>query len=611
MNNKGTRAALRAAALLLFGLLAMEENRAQTPTVRPPAEWLTHAEKTDYRETPAYAETVAYSRRLAAASPLVEYREFGTSGEGRALPLLVAAKGGATTPEAARRAGKVVVLVQACIHAGEPDGKDAGLALLRDIAVTREREALLERVVILFVPIYNVDGHERRSPFNRINQNGPAEMGWRGNASNLNLNRDYLKADAPETRAWLRLWNEWRPDLFVDCHVTNGADFRYTVTYQFERHENIHPAVSAWSSEAFSRRIMPAAEVEGQLFSPYLVFRDNRDPRRGVEAFVSTPRFATGYVPVVRNRPALLIETHMLKDYRTRVVGTYHILRATLEEVNRSPDALLAAVRRADAETAAAGAAYDPSRRVALRVELTDKPADMLLKGWQYSTSLSEVSGAMRVVWDTTKPLDLTVPHFDEADPTVSVAPPLAYLIPPQWTAAIERLSAHGLALRRLAEPATVEVESYRFREVRLAAASFEGRVPVSFKVEPVRERRLYAAGSVLVSLAQPNGRAALHLLEPEAPDSLVYWGFFNPIFEQKEYGEAYVLEKLAREMLAKDEALRAEFERRVAQDPKFAASSTDRLNFFYERSPYWDRRLNLYPVGRLVAPFSARLTDK
>ena len=620
MNNLRLGAAMRAAAILLCGLLAMEENRAQTGppnppgaanSARPPAEWLTHAERTEYRETPDYAETIAYARRLAAASPLVEYREFGTSGEGRALPLLVAAKGGATTPEAARRAGRAVVLIQACIHAGEPDGKDAGLALLRDIAVTRERERLLDRAVLLFVPIYNVDGHERRGPYNRINQNGPAESGWRGNASNLNLNRDYLKADAPETRAWLRLWNDWRPDLFIDCHVTDGADFRYTVTYQFERHENVHPAVAAWSAEAFGRRVMPAAEVAGQLFSPYLVFRDNRDPRRGVEAFVSTPRFATGYVPVVRNRPALLIETHMLKDYRTRVLGTYHILRAALEEVNRDPASLLAAVRRADDETAAAGRSYDPSRRLPLKVELTDKPAEMLLKGWQYRTSLSEVSGDLQVSWDTTKPLDQTVPHYDEADPTVSVAPPLAYLVPPQWTAAIELLAAHGLTLRRLAEPAEVEVESYRFSEVRLAAAPFEGRVPVSFKVEPVRERRLYPAGSVVVSTAQPEARAALHLLEPAAPDSMVYWGFFNPIFERKEYGEAYVLEKLAREMLKNSEALRAEFERRVAQDPKFAASASERLNFFYERSPYWDRRLNLYPVGRVVKPLAARLAER
>ncbi len=319
------------AASILSNDLTTQAQGTQQPPVPP--EWLTHAERTDYRETPNYADTLAYARRLDEASPWIRLTEFGRSGEGRALPLLVVAKGDAgASPQAARRSGRAVVLIQACIHAGETDGKDAGLALLRDIAVTKAREALLDKTVVLFIPIFNADGHERRSPYNRINQNGPAEMGWRGNASNLNLNRDYLKADAPETRAWLRLWNEWRPDLFLDCHVTDGADFRYHVTYQFEQHENVAPSVRAWSREAFEGRIMPSAEAAGHLYSTYMVFRDNRDPRKGIDSFIASPRFATGYVPVVRNRPALLIETHMLKDHRSRVRGTYDLLRAALED---------------------------------------------------------------------------------------------------------------------------------------------------------------------------------------------------------------------------------------------------------------------------------------
>ena len=346
-------------ACLLLGCVVLSEQntKAQTPSPPVPAEWLTHAEKTDYRETPNFDETVAYARRLAAASPWLRLTEFGRSGQGRALPLVIASKGAGWTPQAVRKAGKAVVLIQACIHAGETDGKDAGLALLRDIAVTKAHAALLERAVVLFIPVYNADGHERRSPYNRVNQNGPAEMGWRGNASNLNLNRDYMKADAPETRAWLALWNEWSPDLFIDCHVTDGADFRYNVTYQFERHENVHPAVRAWSEGAFGKRIMPAAEKDGNLFSEYLVFRDNRDPSKGIDSFIATPRFATGYVPVVRNRPALLIETHMLKEHRSRVRGTYDILRAALEEVNRDPEGLMRAGRAAEEHTVNEGRA--------------------------------------------------------------------------------------------------------------------------------------------------------------------------------------------------------------------------------------------------------------
>ncbi|MGH9902005.1 MAG: hypothetical protein ACRD68_09365, partial [Pyrinomonadaceae bacterium] len=468
---------------------------------------------------------------------------------------------------------------------------------------------LLDRVTLLFIPIYNADGHERRSPYNRINQNGPAAMGWRGNGSNLNLNRDYLKADAPETRAWLRLWNEWEPDLFIDCHVTDGADFRYNVTYQYERHENVAAPVARWSQEAFDGRIVPAAEAAGNLLSHYMVFRDNRDPSKGIDSFIASPRFSTGFTAVARNRPGLLIETHMLKEHRSRVRGTYDLLRAALEEVNRDPEALTRAVRLADAQTVAEGRVYDPARRVALRVELTDKPSQKLLKGLDYRTELSDVSGAVRVVWGT-KPVDLTVPFYTEARAAVSVAPPLYYVVPPQWKGVIDVLVAHGFSLQRLAVPATLEVESYRFSDVKWASAPFEGRVMATFRSELVREKRTFPAGSVVVPMAQARARAALHLLEPDAPDSFVAWGFFHAIFEQKEAGEDYVLEKLAREMMAKDEKLRREFEQRIAVDPKFASSARDRLRFFYERSPYWDSKMNLYPVGRVTSPLEVRLVE-
>lgn len=581
---------------------------AQNAPPPVPAEWQTHAEKTDYRETPRYVETVAYSRKLADASPLVRYESFGQSGEGRELPLLIAATGDTFTPQAARSAGKVVLLIQACIHSGESDGKDAGLALLRDIAITKTRPGLLDHVVVLFMPIYNTDGHERFEPSNRLNQNGPAEMGWRGTTTNLNLNRDYMKADAPETRAWLKLWTEWSPDLLIDCHVTDGADFQYNITYIYEHHEHMPVPILAWMRDAFDKRIFPATEGAGNLLSQYITFRDNRDLSKGLDGFVMPPRFSTGY-STIRNRPGLTIETHMLKDYRNRVRGTYDLLRFTLEELNRNPEKLLRAVREADAETMKEGQRYDPARRYPLRVELTDESKPVLFKGVEARTELSDISGALRVVFGT-QPKDVTVPLYDVSRVTAAVSPPLYYIVPPQWKSVIEVLAAHGLKMRRLSAPATLEVESYRFSDVKFAAQSFEGRVMPSFKSNPVRERRTFPTGSVIVAVAQPAGHVAVHLLEPDAPDSFVAWGFFNAIFEQKEYGEDYVLEKLAREMLARDESLRREFEQKVANDPKFAASARARLNFFYERSPYWDRLMNLYPVGRVTSELKAELTN-
>lgn len=565
-----------------------------------PLAWQTHAEKTNYRETPRYRETVAYARRLAAASKFISYQEFGTSSANRPLPLLVADKQGFADAVAVKKSGRAVILIQGCIHAGESDGKDAGLALLRDIAITQTHLRLLDWATVLFIPIYNVDGHEDRfGPFNRFNQNGPAQMGWRATAINLNLNRDYMKADAPETRAWLKLWNKWQPDLFIDCHVTDGADYRYHVTYQYEQFENIAAPVRDWMRQKFEGIVVPAVEKVGHLLAPYLEFKDNRDFSRGVSAFISTPRFATGYAPL-RNRPGLLIETHMLKDYRTRVRGTYDVLRCALEEVNRDSKSLLRAVREADAAVSGEGRTYDSSRRVPLAMELTTESTPFVLKGVDSRVEKSEVSGAARVIFGA-KPVDITVPRFQTARPARVVAPPLYYIVPPQWREVIAVLEAHGIELRRTTSDVTLEVETYRFRNVQWPNAPFEGRFGPRFETEPVRLRRRFAAGSVLVAMAQPAARVALHLLEPQAPDSFVAWGFFNAIFERKEFGEPYLVEKLAREMLAKDENLKKEFERRLQSDREFAASPTARLNFFYERSPYMDQEFNLYRVGRIV----------
>jgi hypothetical protein len=559
--------------------------------------WRTHAEITDYRETPNYADTVAYAQRLAGASPAIEYRSFGRSGQGRDLPLLIASETGAFTPEAARAQGKAVVLIQACIHAGEPDGKDAGFALLRDIAITKTAPGILNNVVLLFIPIYNTDGHERSSPYNRINQNGPADMGWRTTGTYQNLNRDYLKADTPETRAWLRLWNEWNPDLFIDCHVTDGADYRCNITYHHEHHAGVDDAVVDWERDVFGGKVAPATEAAGNVISWYLEFIDNRDLTLGTRDFNGSPRFSTGYVPI-RNRPGILIETHRIKDYRSRVIGTYDFLRAALTEVNREPERLRQVGREADERTVAA---CEAGQNYPLEFELTEEPTPFQLRAYKYETEQSEISGDLRVVYGR-EPLDLTVPMYQTFRIKRAVAPPHQYIVPTQWTQVIEVIKAHGLQFKTLAEPATIEVESYRFQNVNWPAEPFEGRHMPRFEVERITNKRVFPAGSVVVPLAQSLAKVAMNLLEPEAPDSFVRWGFFNAIFEEKEYGEPYVLEALAREMISRDPALAHEFEELLAGNEAFAASPSERLRFFHKRSPYWDPQMNLYPVGRIKA---------
>ena len=592
-----------AACLVFTGAFSMNL-KAQSESKNVPIEWQTLAEKTDYRKSWNYADTIAFAEKLAKASELIEYKTFGKSGEGRDLPVLIVANDKDFTQEKAKKSGKAIIFIQAGIHSGEIDGKDAGFALVRDIAITKTRLDLLKDAVILFVPIYNVDGHEMASPYNRINQNGPDEMGWRATSANLNLNRDYLKADAPETRHWLKLWNEWQPDFFIDCHVTNGADFRYNITYEYAHHQEISPFLKNWMDEHFDGEVVPKVEAEGNLLTHYLSF-GGREVTSGIYTFIATPRFATGYTPL-RNRNGLLIEAHSLKPYKSRVRGTYDVLRYTIEEINQNKASLFEANKKADEATIERGKTYDASREFPLRLQITDKAEDFDFKGVEYKKETSEISGAERLIYGA-KPLDIKIKKYDDARIAASVAPPLYYIVPPQWNDAIEVIKAHGLKFEKTRKPLEIEVESYRFEDVKFTDNSFEGRVPVSFKTVPVTETRTFPANSIIIPLDQTAADVAIHLLEPNSPDSFMFWGFFNPIFERKEYGEGYILEKLVREMLEKSSELKKEFEEKL-KDENFAKNPRARLEFFYTRSPYFDKNINLYPVGRIVKKLDEKI---
>lgn len=560
-------------------------------------DWATLAEASDYAKTARHAETLAWARRLADASELVDYQVFGTSPEGRDLAVLVVSRDRAFTPEAARATGKEIVLVQAGIHPGEIEGKDAGLALLRDIVITGEHADLLEHAILLFIPIFNVDGHERFHPYTRINQNGPDESGWRGTAQNYNLNRDYIKADSPEMRAWLALFNAWLPDLFIDTHNTNGADYQYDITWALELYPNAHPALVEWQQEAFLDTIFPALEARGHKLVPYIMLRDGTDPRQGFSVFHSEPRYSTGYT-AIQNRPGLLVEMHMLKDYRTRVVGTYAILVECLRYLNAHPGALRAVVERADADAAAR---HRDGAQYALQLALTEESRDYEFLGYGFTRVESEVSGATWIQYDTADPQTWTVPIFDDMQVTERAATPAGYVVPVALTGVIERLDLHGIEYRRLTEAVTLTVETWHFDSVAWAPRPFENRHMVrDFEARPVSRTIEFAAGSVVVPAAQRAANVVMHMLEPHAPDSLLRWGLLDHIFENKEYAEPRVIERMAREMMAADPELKAAFERRIAEDPGFAADPRARLHWFYQRTPYFDERLNLYPIGRL-----------
>lgn len=578
-----------------------------------PSEWLTPAEKSDYRTTPTYEETMQYLRRVAqAATGQVRIEPFGVTGEGRELDIVIASKDGVFDPTMLHAARRPILLVQNSIHAGEMDGKDSCLALLRDMVITKTQAKLLDRAVFIFIPIYNADGHERRSKYNRINQNGPEEMGWRGNGTNLNLNRDYLKADAPETRDFMKMFHEWLPDYFVDDHVTDGADYQYDVTFTIDDGPNVYGPTARWIDQTVTPGLEKFVDATGHLASPtYITLVADSDPAQGLGFNDDPPRFSTGYM-ILENRPGMLVELHMLKDYKTRVTGNYEILRGLLELMNRDADKLIDLNAAADQDAERLGAHPLGDVQFPLALGWGGQTTPFLFHGYRYTRQLSEVSGTIWIKYSH-EPWNVSLPFQTGYKVTASTVPPAAYIIPRQWTHVIDVLDAHQVQMQKTTASWTGQVETYHCSGMEWQEPPFEGRHPI-FAGEGndgkpgkfgqctlVTETVTYPEGSVVVPLNQRLSKVAIQWLEPEAPDSAMRWDFFDPIFEQKEYGEAYVLEKLAREMMAKDPKLKAEFERKVANDPKFEADPYARLEFFYDRSPWQDPQLGLYPVGRLT----------
>lgn len=558
----------------------------------------TYYEKAGGLRTPRYDETIGYCKKLDAASPLITYTTFGISPQGRALPLLIADSKGRTDVTAIRNSGNLVLMVQACIHAGEPDGKDAGLMLLRDIVTKKEFRPLLDHVSILFIPIFNVDGHERFGPYNRINQDGPEEMGWRTTAQNLNLNRDYLKADAPEMQAWLKLFNHWLPDFLVDCHVTDGADYQYVITYALETHGNMEKKLSDWTSTILESYLVAGMEKSAMPVFPYVEFREWHDPRSGLVINAAPPMLSQGYC-AVQNRPALLIESHMLKPYKQRVEGTYEMLRLVLQKMNDEADNLKKLIAGADTFTKG-----EEFRKVQFPLRYSESFADSVMidfRGVEYTVDTSDLTGGLWFKYDKSKPVAWRIPMFPNPRPEALVNLPEAYIIPPQYTEIINRLKLHGVEMREIKEEQTLDVSTYRFSNARWQQRSYEGRHKLQCTVNESVERRTFPAGSMLISMNQRTARVIAHLLEPLSPDSFVSWGFFDAVFEQKEYFETYVMEPEARKMIRENPALKEEFEKLKASDKAFAADQYAQLMWFYNKTPWSDHQFNLYPVGRIM----------
>jgi hypothetical protein len=568
--------------------------------------WLTECEQSGFLRTPRYAPTIAFCKKLADASPIVQYAEFGISPQGRALPLVIADAGGCFTPEAVRASGKLVLMVMACIHPGEPEGKDAGLMLIRDLAIHGLHPGLLDHVTLLFIPIFNVDGHERFGPYNRINQNGPEEMGWRTTAQNLNLNRDFMKADAPEMQAWLRLFHQWKPDFFIDTHTTNGADYQYVLTYSLETGKNTDPETGSW----LAREFVPAMEkhMNGNGFPvfPYVSFRRWHDPRSGLYTQPAPAMLSHGYLAAC-NRPGLLVETHMLKPYKPRVESTREIIRFVMQHMNGNKAQYQELNRRADSYTSSVAFRNEP---FPMQFALSKTDSTMVdFAGIRYHIEKSDLTGGDWFIYDG-EPLTMRLPMFSQYEVTNEIRLPEYYIIPPEWEEVIKRIKLHGIETQALKTAMEMEVETWQFSDPRWSRTTYEGRHSLTVDARPLTEKREFQAGSLLISTRQPMARVIARLLEPNSSDSFLYWGFFNAIFEQKEYSETYVMEKMAREMIARDPTLDNEFRAWKEQNPQYANDSWSQLNWFYRRTPWFDQKLNRYPVCKISGEQAYRLSN-
>jgi murein tripeptide amidase MpaA len=577
--------------LLLPVIMMFQTLMAQTN------DWVTYYEKSGMTETPRYQETIDYCRQLATGSNMINYTTFGKSAQGRDLPLLILDREGLSDPAAIHNSGRAVLLIQACIHAGECEGKDAGLMLFRDLAIRDKGSKMLDNVSVIFIPIFNVDGHERFGPFNRINQNGPTQMGWRTTANNLNLNRDFLKADTPEIQAWMRLFNKWMPDFFIDSHTTDGADYQYVLTYLLEIYGDMDEGLTNWTKKTFIPGMELHLNESGYPVFPYVGFRNWHDPRSGLITEVAPPMLSQGYT-ALRNRPGLLIETHMLKPYRQRVEGTYECMETTIRILNDESKNLRKLIQQADGYASSTDFLKTP---FPLRFKTrTDDSTMVSFLGVEYNDVKSDLSGGDWFQYSKV-PITMHLPYFSSAVPEKTVKLPYAYIVPAEWSAVIERLKIHGIRITELKRDATVRVSTCRFKNPKWQQNPYEGRHPLTnIEYDDMEESRVFPAGSALVEVMQPAGRIIPHILEPQGNGSFVYWGFFDAAFEQKEYGESYVIEKMAREMLAETPGLKQEFEQKKASDTAFAKNPQMILNWFYSKSPYTDNRKGVYPVGKI-----------
>ncbi|HCH43006.1 MAG TPA: carboxypeptidase, partial [Algoriphagus sp.] len=551
--------------------------------------WITPGEASDLKESPTYEVTYLWIKKLADSSPYLQLKSLGKSEQGRDIWILIASKNQFFDGERLKKEEKPLIFFHGGIHAGEIDGKDAGMMLLRDI-IHGEKGHLLDQANILFIPILNVDGHERRSPYGRVNQRGPVEMGWRTNAKNLNLNRDFTKIETAGVKAVIEVINEYEPDLYVDVHVTDGADYQYDITYGFVKTGGYSPAISQFLANTFQKEVDAALSSKGHIPGPLLFAANGDDFSSGNVAFSFSPRFSHTYGDA-RHLPSILIENHSLKPFRQRVLGTYVFMEQAILTMAKHYDAVKKAVTLDQNQA---------KESLDVKFKFRENPADtMQFKGIASRKEKSTLTGSEYVVWEG-KAITQEVPTLLMDVPVQTVPIPKAYWISSEWSEVIEKLQLHGIEMEILSEPKDIRLEYSKVMDFKMGSQPYEGLMRVQeFSSEKIYRTQTFLSGSARVKTDQALGELAVILLEEESVDSFFQWGYFNSVFSQTEYMETYIMEPMIAQMLAKDPKLKTEFETKKSEDPDFAKNARRIYRWFYEKTPYFDQNWKVIPVGR------------
>jgi hypothetical protein len=548
----------------------------------------TTAEKSNWLKTGRAEETEKLCLLFAKKFPKrIKCLTYGKTPEGRTLRYMI-------VQDSVVKTKAPVVWVQAGIHAGEIDGKDAVFLLLKNVLEKKMKPDPFQGLKTVFVPIVNLDGHERFGKWNRPNQVGPEEMGWRTTAQNYNMNRDFAKVESSEMRDLNRLWNLHDPILSLDLHVTDGAHFQPEVGIITTPTDDFGSGDLHKAGKVYETLLMEKMKTRGRLALPfYPSFEEDDKPSTGFSRSVSPPRFANGYW-FARNRIGVLVESHSWKNYATRVKTHYDTVLSSLEIAQEKGSQWVEIAKNLDKESLA-------GKKVDVAFKRTEKSKIIEFPGYKYSITKSKISGGDVIRYHTDQPEVWKIPFREELLPSVSVmAPEQGYFIPASEMDAIrKKLDVHGIKYSVWTKPIPEKLKVFRATKAVFGTQSYEGRQTLTVEGEWKEEKAELGKGSYFIPINQPSAKILVHLLEPLAPDSFLFWGFFNRFFEVKEYMEDYVVEDVAAEMLAKDKKIADEFKEKL-KDENFAKDPTKRFRFFYEKHSSWDDRYNRYPVFKL-----------